>query len=150
MRGRHGLIERPPASVIPAVDPREDEQALTQDLNYEQILVGQGVRRRGSRLVRKVRAPFDGVEIERDGQKYMSYRMVEREVSLTLEQAQETETDYYHPGGTLNSTPDVPAGWYRWGRKREIDYPQHLGAEASPWLEELVPVADGEEQTDAV
>ena len=111
MRGRQALIERPPTSVIPAVDPDDDAKTLTQDLNYEQILVRQGVRRRGSTLVRRVRAPFDPVEIERDGQKFLSYRMVERAVALTVEDAQAQEIDYYHPGGTLNSTADVPAGW---------------------------------------
>jgi hypothetical protein len=139
-----------PPSSIPAVDPAEDAQALTRNLSYEQILVEQGVRRRGSGLVRKVHAPYPPQEIEQDGKRYLKYRMEERPVALSIEDAQAQAADFYHPGGALNSNPDVPAGWYRYGRKREIDYPKNLGSDASPWLEDLVEIDETEDQSDAV
>lgn len=110
----------------------DSEDDITRNLSYEAILHGQGVRRRGGRLVREALQPRgrsqDGLSIV--------YHKIERPVALTIEQARSEGSDYYDPNRET---------WVRGGLKPEREAPENLGSNAG---HEVVLVPIGNEPTE--
>lgn len=129
-------------SAIPEVEPNPEDQILS-DISYERVLANAGVYRKGGLLLRRVPAVMPpSYFIGEDGRRKKTIHYAERPVAMSLADARIQKADFYHPGGPLNGRAEVGPGWYRYGLKRELDYPENAGTPKTPYLEDTEDAED--------
>lgn len=119
-----------------AVAERLDEQDdISQDLSYTDVVRRAGAKRVNGRLVREVLVPSGTTRVV-DGKRKAIYFRQDRPVALTLKEAQATNSDYYDA---------ERATWIRGGLKAEVEAPENLGNGPASHEIVLVDLPDGED-----